>query len=81
MKRLTYRLCMVLLGILAGVGTGVVLIPVAYSERGCFAVGGEWIIAIASAALSACAINKSYKYLHEVYEKYKPASERSGART
>ncbi len=61
-QKLTYRLCTVLLGILAGIGTGVVLIPVAYAERGYFAVGGEWIIVIASAVLTAYAINKFYKW-------------------
>ncbi len=54
-------LCVALLSILAGTGTGVVLIPVAYTERGYFAVGGEWILVIAAAVLTAYEINKFYQ--------------------
>lgn len=62
-QKLTYRLCMVLLSILAGAGTGAILIPVAYAERGCFAVGGEWILIIAAAVLTAkCFHRKEEKY-------------------
>ncbi len=60
-QKLTYRLCMVLLSILAGTGTGAVLIPVVYAERGYFAVGGEWVLIIAAAVLTAYAINKFYQ--------------------
>ncbi len=46
-------LCIALLSILAGAGTGAVLIPVAYAERGYFAVGGEWVVIIVAAVLTA----------------------------
>ncbi len=60
-QKLAYRLCMVLLGIIAGTVTGIILIPVAYAERGCFAVGGEWVLIIATPVLTAYAINKFYQ--------------------
>ncbi len=54
-------LCVALLSILAGTGTGAVLIPVAYVERGYFAVGGEWVLIIAATVLTAYAVNKFYQ--------------------
>ncbi len=42
-------LCIALFGIIAGTA----LIPVAYAERGYFAVGGEWVLIIVAAVLTA----------------------------
>ncbi len=62
-QKLMYYLCIALLAIIAGAVTGVILIPVAYAERGYFAVGGEWILIIAAAVLAV-------KYFQGKEEKY-----------
>ncbi len=62
---LTCYLCMVLFGILAGIAAGIILIPIAYADRGYFAIGGEWVIVISVSVLTSCAIKKFYKFFSE----------------
>ncbi len=67
--KLPRLLRMALPGILAGAGTGAALIPFAYTERGYFAIGGEWILIISAAVLTAYAVNKFYKWYHRNFQR------------
>ncbi len=52
----------IFLGVLAGIIAGVIFIPLAYAERGYYAVGGKWLLIIAADVLATYAVYKLDKW-------------------
>jgi len=61
-ERIVRSLLSVSAGITSGAGVGVIFVPLAYQLRGCWAIGGEWVLIISIAIATAYAAWKLDKW-------------------